>query len=364
MSSSSTGKTVHIVEPTLRDEAGHCDSLISNLAACSTRPRLVVWGDRKIYLPALESLPALEIKAYFFRKLRRVQAYFLFRRLLGEAGNIFISTAGRTDMVLMDWAAGKQNYPDKIFFYVHWLGLSGAKKRQLEKIARRHPEFNLLATTKSAAEDLRGCGFTSAKQIPYPVSATPAVNLHEFKYVLIAGAARQDKGLSQAIDYIDFLNNIKVNLAVKIQTSAEHYGKVDELARAEIRRLENIGYPPLIRQQTTLSMDAYRAMFEGAICLQPYDPDDFADRVSGVTLDALRAGAPVITTDRTWMADIVKRFDAGVVLQHRSAQSIHAAVETIRARYAEYQTNAFNAGLVLANENSAQHLMDAITARG
>jgi glycosyltransferase involved in cell wall biosynthesis len=351
---------IHIVEPTLRDEAGHCHSLIANLAACQNRPPLVVWGDKQIHLPQLTSLPRLKLNAYFSRRLRRLQAYFLYRCLLKQPGKIFISTAGRTDMQLMHWAAGNTTPKNKVYFYVHWLSLSAEKKRQLKKMAQHRPEFNLLTTTDTAADNLRECGFLSAKQIPYPVAATAASSQHSFKYVLIAGAARQDKGLSQVIDYIEFLRKSNSTIPVSIQTSAEHYGKVDITARAEINRLDSILYAPLIRQRETLSADAYRALYDGAICLQPYDPLDFADRVSGVTLDALRAGAPVITTDHTWMANIVKRFDAGVVLQDRSAPSIHSAVETIRARFNDYQSNAHKASQALESENSAQHLIDAL----
>jgi glycosyltransferase involved in cell wall biosynthesis len=147
---------------------------------------------------------------------------------------------------------------------------------------------------------------------------------------------------------------------VALQTSSEHYGKLDEAARSAIDRLDAINYSSLIQQRSTLSTDEYRAMYDGAICLQPYDPVDFADRVSGVTLDALRAGAPVITTGGTWMANIVKRFNAGVVLQDRSVPSIHDAVEKILSQFSDYQENARGAGLKLESENSAQHLIDAL----
>ena len=43
-------------------------------------------------------------------------------------------------------------------------------------------------------------------------------------------------------------------------------------------------------------------MFDGAIVLQPYCREDFEDQISGVTLDAFSAGAPVIATAGTWMA--------------------------------------------------------------
>ncbi|MGB8339830.1 MAG: hypothetical protein WCD07_01100 [Burkholderiales bacterium] len=360
---STSGDPIHIIEPTLRDEAGHCHSLIASLAACNHRPSLVVWTDKQIQLSLLALLPALKVQPYFSRRLRRIQSFFLFRHLLKQSGKIFVSTAGRADLQLMDWAAGNRKFRNKIFFYVHWLDLSAEKIYRLKKIAQRHPEFNLFATTGSAAASLRACGFISVKQISYPVAASAtAAHDSDFRHVLLAGAARQDKGIIQVIDYIEYLYKSGLRIPIAVQTSAEHYGKMDAATRAIISRLDAIDYAPLIRQRQTLSTTDYRAMFAGAICLQPYDPADFADRVSGVTLDALRAGAPLITTDHTWMANVVKRFEAGLVLPDRSAPSIHQAVEKIRARYRDYQKNARRAGQVLESENSAQHLMDAITA--
>jgi glycosyltransferase involved in cell wall biosynthesis len=360
--SASTSDTLHIVEPTLRNEAGHCHSLIASLAACKSRPSLVVWADKQFRPAQLALLPKLKIEGVFSRRLRKIQAFFLYRKLLKQPGKIFISTAGRTDLQLMDWAAGKCHHANKIFFYVHWLALSADKKQQLKKIAERRPEFTLLTTTQTAADHLLDCGFISVRQIPYPVSAS-AIKSGEvaFRYVLVPGAARQDKGISQAIDYIEYLVKSASSIPLLIQTSGEHYGKLDAQTHADLQRLDTIEYAPLIRQRDTLTVDDYNALYPGAICLQPYDPIDFADRVSGVTLDALRAGAPVIATDRTWMANIIKRFDAGEVLPERNAASIHAAVEKICARYDEYQANARRAGQALDNENSAQHLMDALT---
>ena len=69
----------------------------------------------------------------------------------------------------------------------------------------------------------------------------------------------------------------------------------------------------------TLTGDAYSAMFRGAICLQPYSRQDFADRVSGVTLDAFVAGAPVVALSGTWIARMVQRFKAGEVIEEPTA---------------------------------------------
>jgi glycosyltransferase involved in cell wall biosynthesis len=112
----------------------------------------------------------------------------------------------------------------------------------------------------------------------------------------------------------------------------------------------------------TLGGEEYRAMFDGAVVLQPYAREDFTDRVSGVTLDAFSEGAPVIATEGTWMARAVERFDAGVAVVDLSPASLLSAVETIRADYPRYHRNALEAGRTLQEEHSARHLLEAIAS--
>ena len=354
---------LHIVEPTLADESGHCHSFVASLLSCEPRPALVIWADKKVNLPQFGSLPNLEMRPYFSRRLRRLQAYLLYRRLLKQAGKIFVTTAGRGDLQLIDWAVGKYSLPArKVFLYVHWLNLNPSKLKALRRIALRRPQLVLLAPTQSVVDLLHQAGFTGAQLVPYPVSgAKLSVEPAPFRHVLYAGAARQDKGFSSVVDLVSQLADMQGSLPVVLQTSSEHYGKLDEQTRADIARLAQINYPLLHTHTQTLSGDEYAKLYQGAICLQPYDTKDFADRISGVTLDAMRNGAPAIVPEGTWMAGVVNRFEAGIVLEDFSAKKLLIAVEKIRADYNRYQQNAFNAGATLAQENSAQHLLSAIS---
>ena len=97
-----------------------------------------------------------------------------------------------------------------------------------------------------------------------------------------------------------------------IQTSAEPQHLRDPAPAGLLERLRTSGYPALRLLPDAMEADAYRALFRGAIVLQPHDAATFADRVSGVTLDALAAGAPVITTAGTWMARLVAQDGTGI----------------------------------------------------
>ena len=80
-------------------------------------------------------------------------------------------------------------------------------------------------------------------------------------------------------------------------------------------------YPPLTLIRETPSPEEYAANFPGSICLQPYDRAEFRDRVSGVTLDALAHGCPVVATAGTWSAAMIEPFGAGIALADPDARA-------------------------------------------
>ncbi len=362
-----SGVLIHVVEPTLESEAGHCRSFVESV--CASRqaggPRLCVWGGRGARLPQLGE-SGVTVRPYFFRKARRFQEYLLLARLLRAPGRIFIATAGRTDLVLLGLAARKEVPPGKVFLFFHWFRPTAGKEDDLRKAAKRQPNLTVLAPTESIADIFRRCGFGSTRVVPYPITPAAGATAEEpesFRHVLYAGAARQDKGFSAVVDLVARLAGTGRDLPVVVQASAEHYDKRDARTRSDIARLAALRYPPLDLRRETLDPAAYTALFRGAVCLQPYSRADFADRISGVTLDALSAGAPVVATAGTWMARVVERFGAGRAADDLSPGPLLAAVEEIRADYGRFAANAVRAGRTLQEENSARRLL-SILAEG
>jgi hypothetical protein len=152
-----------------------------------------------------------------------------------------------------------------------------------------------------------------------------------------------------------------LQIPFRLQNSPDHRGKYDEVTKAEIQRLEKIPYPYLRLFPETLKPDEYAELFAGAICIQLYNADLFADRISGVTLDALSAGSPIVTTAGTWTARMVQRFDAGKIIDGTGPEMTLSAIQEIIADYPRYSKNAYAAGQVLQRENSAEILFDTLT---
>jgi glycosyltransferase involved in cell wall biosynthesis len=355
---------IHIVEPTLESEAGHCHSFVQSI--CKARREgdgeITVYAGSRARLPGLES-PGVRVVPFFHRRFRRPEAFFLYRRLLREPGRILVSTAGRADMLSLSLAAGGTVPPGKVFLYLHWVTPTPSKKEFFRRMSARQPNLVLMGPTGTVAGVFRSCGFRDVRTVPYPITPAdpdPSAAGGRFRHVLYAGAARRDKGFPRVVDLVRRLAEAGAEVPMAVQASASHYGKYDEGVLAELARLREAAYPSLRMIPDTLGAREYRAMFEGAIVLQPYSRDDFTDRISGVTLDAFSAGAPIVATSGTWMARSAERFGAGVGLDDLTPEALLRAVETIRADYPRFRRNAIEAGRALQAEHGARQLLDAV----
>ena len=136
---------LHIVEPTLHSFAGHCHSLVDALTQAMPHVPVTIWAGR-----GSQSFwsGAGDLKPYFFRSWRRLQAVWLYRRLLKTDGKILISTAGTSDFLTLDWIESRPIPANKVYLYVHWLGAKTHKTEQLRKISLRQPELEVLTSTK------------------------------------------------------------------------------------------------------------------------------------------------------------------------------------------------------------------------
>ncbi len=357
--------SLHVVEPTLDSSAGHCRSFVENLcrASAGLGVAIHVWAGRHAELTVPEGA-TVTLHRHFFRRIRRFQSYFLYRRLLRGPGRILVSTAGRIDLALLTMAAGAPLPPRKAFLFFHWLHPSPKKAAFLRETARRQPELVVLAPIPQVAEPFREFGFRNVQLVPYPVaqSAGAAKPNASFDHLLFAGAPRKDKGFEHIVSLIARLKETGETVPFVVQTSASHYGKEDSFIRDQFARLAAIGYPGLRTVSETLSPAEYAKLFEGAICLQPYDRATFAGRVSGVTLDALAAGAPMVVPDGTWNARVAGTHGAGVVVDDLSPDALLAAVNAIRNDYASFRDRAWAGGGRMRQSNDAARLLEALTS--
>lgn len=352
---------INIVEPTLMTETGHCYSFLTSLCAVSNKTPLWLWINRNARVAFTGE--SIRVKRYFYRRIRRLQSYGLYKKLLGSDGKLFISTAGLTDLVILNWASKGLIAKKKAYLYFHWFNTSDKKLVRLKKIAQKQPNLVILGPTPSVIKPFQDAGFENARVVPYPISPQiqhDKTELNTFSGILFAGAARQDKGISDVVNLVEHMNKLKLRIPFRLQSSPDHRGKYDEITQAEIQRLEKIPYPYLQLFPETLKQDEYAALFAGAICIQLYNADLFADRISGVTLDALSAGSPILATSGTWTARMVQRFDAGKIIDRTGPETALSAIQEIIADFSRYSRNAYAGGQILQQENSAEYLFNTL----
>jgi glycosyltransferase involved in cell wall biosynthesis len=354
---------IHIVEPTLASEAGHCHTFVEALCRAGDDPRAFrVWCAADAVVPTLERI-GVPLERRFHRRVRRLQEWSLLRSLLRGDGRVFVSTAGHTDLLLLDWAARGRIPPRKAYVYVHWVRPTSRKLASFRRLARRQPELVVLGPTPTVVDVFAEAGFAHRAVVPYPTAAPPAPGAPPaFRHLLFAGAAREDKGFSHVVGLVERLAGERPDVRIVLQTSVERNDRRDERTRAALARLSSVRHPSLELRGEALDAGVYGDLFRGAICLQPYDPREFADRVSGITLDAMAAGAPVVTIPGSWIARVVERFGAGEVSASPAPEDLLAAVDRVRGSYRTYGFAALEAGRALRGEHDARRLLEAIRA--
>lgn len=349
---------LNIIEPTLNSYTGHCYSLVDAISQAAPVDQVRIWAGRE---SASFWQGRGQIKPYFFRAIRKFQSYFLFRRLLAEPGKILLSTAGTADLILLDWAAQSQIAEKKVYLYVHWLGGKAAKASKLAQLARTQPNLEILCATASTTSFFKDLGFRSTT-VSYPrveadLSSPPA---QTFRHLLFAGAARLDKGFDHIADLVEDLARVQAQWPIWVQASSTHQARHGPEILSQIVRLRESGYANLTLLENTLGPQEYQSMFSGAISIQPYSASDFEDRVSGVTLDALSAGCPVVVTANTWLGRVVMKHNAGVATSDLSPLGLKKAVDEVLQDYAGFAQRAAKAGQLLCREHSAAEMMAAI----
>lgn len=333
---------LQIVEPTLDGFAGHCYSLVASLCRV-LGGRADIWAATGA--EALDFGQGITIHPLFRRRIRVFQQLLLYRRLLQSGDPLVVTTARRTDLVSLKLVAPGMLPQNRVFLYFHWFRESPKRLLFLQNIARRQPNLVIFGTTISVADYFRRAGFRYVEVLPYPAPSAPtSSDTRGFRRLLYAGAARRDKGFNVVVDLVALLKARQAGVPVAVQISPEHFGKYDAATLEDIDRLQQIGYPYLQVIDKTLDPEAYQGLFPGSICLQPYDRQEFQDRVSGVTLDALSQGCPVITTAHTWMAAQILPHRAGLALEQVSAPALYDAVREMIPRYDAFRDAALKTG--------------------
>ena len=250
----------------------------------------------------------------------------------------------------------------RLALFVHWPLTKPSARLALAFARGTRKRAMFLAPTRGVCDCLRDAECASVYQVAYPATRAAGCRLRApFRHLLMAGAARINKGLDVVAELAEHLAREGRDLPLLVQVSPKHvsdrgadrHGSRED---AVVARLLGAQYSGLVADPVAPQRSEYAARFEGALVLAPYERAKFADGVSGVVLDALLHGAPVVATAGTWAGDLVERFDAGVAMRERSAAQLISAVDRVLANWDRYAGNAARASDALALEHDPRAL--------
>lgn len=149
--------------------------------------------------------------------------------------------------------------------------------------------------------------------------------------VLFAGDARPEKGfedLPRVIREVALATADPPRWSVQANLNLpEGQGHVVDAA-TELLALAGLGVD--LVTEPLLYRDYTRRLHDADVVLLPYDGPAYERRSSGVLMEALLAGKPIVTVQGSWMADMVTRFGAGIVTSRSSLAS--GVVEALATR--------------------------------
>lgn len=187
--------------------------------------------------------------------------------------------------------------------------------------------------------------------------------------VLCAGGLRADKGSSQLRELLKDLerDNFAAG-AIQLWVQAKRPGKLKRIAgNHKFMTLDPSGaLPPndakLVHVPHPLPTDAYvRLLRRADVGLLAYDSNFYSVRCSGVLVELLAAGIPVIVPENTWLAEELKSAGdptPGIIAS--GPAGFAASLREMAKQRSQYRQRALSAAPNYARRHSAQRVIEQL----
>ena len=370
-----------LLEPDLRDTGGHFHDFAAamRIAAVQSAMRSSTVGNRAAPegLGGLDITPALDRLSQSFVPVwaggYALDPLIAARRFARDLDRVVTPLSGPDTLVLAA-TANHRHYGA----LARWtLGMSRAASPALA-VMLRFSEFDAqkgrwrrtatltkrgLAALARAARTRRVGLFTDSERLaseynelaPLPIRVIPAPFLVPDGLVAATmersapatlrfgffGQARAEKGFGTLVASIEDIaargELAGISLSVKCYVRAGYGGQ----AHGDLERLRELGLSELRLLPGMLGSDAYHREFGTCdAVLLPYAPERYRARTSGVFVDALACGMPVVTTAGSWMSGELDRHGAGLVIPADDPRALTDAIIATRRRWPDLSRRA------------------------
>ncbi|MDD2542187.1 MAG: hypothetical protein PHH28_14255 [Desulfuromonadaceae bacterium] len=347
-----------IIEPNLRSPSGHYADFVRAVGSCADNVELEVFAH-----PAaddmLTKMPGVRISTARPRVGERLAEWnTIFRAVREKQPFLVLPAAGRHAAAVSIAAARSGCVPDYAQFFFHRPPTTLRDKCFLPFAGLARTHALAITPTEMVADALRETGWKRVVCVPYPALAEKNPPQPElFSHLLMAGAARINKGLDLVAELAGQWAHEGRKLPLLVQVSQKHADRHGHREGSAVRALLSSGYQGLRTDATAPNRVEYLARFRGALVLAPYTREQFSSQVSGIVLDALLHGAPVIATQGTWSGYQVERFGAGVTITERTPTALAAAIDRVLTDWPTFSARACAAAETLAQDHDPIHLL-------
>lgn len=204
-----------------------------------------------------------------------------------------------------------------------------ARQILLESLARAD-EFRVAAVSDQLKSNLYQRLEVLTNVMPNPIPAgtsvrKPAKSLgcsdNSFRVVFPCGL-REEKGANLVREFLTDVVRGEIDVSdFKILAR-----KCDDIDLGGINTIEWI--------DDNLNDEQYLDLLESSdIIVIPYLAPQFTFRTSGIIVDAMYSGKPLIVIEGTWLADMTRKSLAGIAIKPYSSYSFMSAIKTIKENY-------------------------------
>ncbi len=359
-------RTLRVIEPNLAGPSGHYAEFVRALAARSGGYFDCIDVAASVRAAGTFAQdPRVHLRPVFGPRAWRTELAEE-RRALASGDPFLVLTARAVHAAALGAVAaslrGGHGRLAQARLYFHWRERTAMQRLTMSAAPVVRSRALAIAPTASIAQFLRTQGWRRVLEVAYPVLAPERVPPPQpFAHLLMAGAARMNKGLDLVGALAEQYAREGRSTALLVQTTPKRMsGRRGGREEEAVARLLASGAAGLRASDRAPGSQEYGDRFAGALVLAPYDPLAFADNVSGVVLDALLRGAPVVASAGSWPGRLVERFGAGATFEGRSPQALSHAIDGVLADWSGACERAQRAAAVLAAEHDPVHLARAL----
>lgn len=176
--------------------------------------------------------------------------------------------------------------------------------------------------------------------------------------VYAAGTPQQAKGLDTTAALADLMAPEREAGTVRFVARASSSHEAD---LANGRLLAKLANDSVTLLTGVLDQNEYVDALQSAdVVLLPYRNRPFRTRTSGLVIDALSVGRPVVTTRHSWGGDLVENVEAGTTFTDGDVYDCRLALLEVVKRYPEFAKRAAAAAPVVREQFQAKHLADLL----